>query len=610
MAVAFPAVRILLLLGTTAVGMACLLLLAPQTEANHYRGGTLWLERDTGDGVNPPGPLDVRLHARIHVHDWGWAAVGAAAPLGLFAPVCFGDGVCIADWIPRVVAVDALHEVVVVEAWGTDLEPGIKHRFDRAGAWTYWYGTSRADPEPPRLECCRLPHGPTPGSPVCQVAPVEILRCPYYHHNNPSTPIRLEGVAQVPVFGTQSHKDNMPPVVECHNWGATFPVCTIPVTPTSGQPTLRFATGDEAAPGSPFYAPGPCPMPEPECTVEQSTICGLAVCWPMAWYPLATNHPGTNYYSVALQIESGTERSPLEFLIELVLTQPAHPPCGTENYGEQQDPDAYGRWLQRCVPPLVPAFAADRGATCGQDVVQFTDKTYVPDGLSIVRWLWEFGDGGLATEPDPLHDYADEGGAFDVRLTVQDNYGREFSVGRALQVRAEAADGPCEAGQQVQDRPRGRDGPRDGVDPEIGGQGSDGDGIPDRDDVCPTVDDPGQGDLDEDGRGDACDPDQDGDGLDDAVDRCPRVPDPLQHDGDLDGAGDACDPAVDGDLGCCGRPDARPTPASPSGPLRRDPLPLLVDGGAPSSLAQVVPAGVAAGVLLAAAMVLVARRQA
>jgi hypothetical protein len=50
-----------------------------------------------------------------------------------------------------------------------------------------------------------------------------------------------------------------------------------------------------------------------------------------------------------------------------------------------------------------------------------------------------------------------------------------------------------------------------------------------------------QADLDTDGLGDLCDPDDDGDGVDDVDDNCPRVVNPDQHDFDGDGNGNVCD---------------------------------------------------------------------
>lgn len=71
----------------------------------------------------------------------------------------------------------------------------------------------------------------------------------------------------------------------------------------------------------------------------------------------------------------------------------------------------------------------------------------------------------------------------------------------------------------------------------------DGDGVPNANDNCPTVLNPGQQDGDSDGPGDVCD-------------NCPSVANADQADTDRDGLGDACEPVVppctdrDGDLVC------------------------------------------------------------
>ena len=75
---------------------------------------------------------------------------------------------------------------------------------------------------------------------------------------------------------------------------------------------------------------------------------------------------------------------------------------------------------------------------------------------------------------------------------------------------------------------------------------SDGDGIADVADNCPSVSNPDQRDDDQDGIGDTCDAliDSDGDGIADAADNCPFISNPDQRDDDQDGIGRACDSLV------------------------------------------------------------------
>ena len=70
---------------------------------------------------------------------------------------------------------------------------------------------------------------------------------------------------------------------------------------------------------------------------------------------------------------------------------------------------------------------------------------------------------------------------------------------------------------------------------------ADHDGIGDVCDNCPNVANSGQADQDHDGVGDVCDDDLDGDGVPNAQDSCPLVANSDQFDSDGDGVGQACD---------------------------------------------------------------------
>ena len=91
---------------------------------------------------------------------------------------------------------------------------------------------------------------------------------------------------------------------------------------------------------------------------------------------------------------------------------------------------------------------------------------------------------------------------------------------------------------------------------------TDGDGIPDSSDNCPTAYNPDQTDTDGDGVGNACDncptvananqADGDSDGVGDACDNCSSMCNSQQLDADHDGIGDVCDPSPN--CGGCGQP--------------------------------------------------------
>lgn len=92
------------------------------------------------------------------------------------------------------------------------------------------------------------------------------------------------------------------------------------------------------------------------------------------------------------------------------------------------------------------------------------------------------------------------------------------------------------------------DGIDDACDTNIGtSSDTDGDGVLNSDDNCPTVANADQTNTDSDLYGDACDGDDDGDSVGDASDNCPLVANQSQADLDGDGIGDACDTDIDGD---------------------------------------------------------------
>ena len=66
--------------------------------------------------------------------------------------------------------------------------------------------------------------------------------------------------------------------------------------------------------------------------------------------------------------------------------------------------------------PPVPDFTASPTATCAHQEIQFANLSNPPGQV----WVWDFGDGSISTDQNPLHTYRDTG-CFDVELNVFNN---------------------------------------------------------------------------------------------------------------------------------------------------------------------------------------------
>ncbi len=82
--------------------------------------------------------------------------------------------------------------------------------------------------------------------------------------------------------------------------------------------------------------------------------------------------------------------------------------------------------------PPVADFAFTPEAPTTDEPVQFTDRSYDPDG-EIAEWLWDFGDGTTSTEQNPSHRYA-QPGHYTVTLTVTDDKGATATATEELVV--------------------------------------------------------------------------------------------------------------------------------------------------------------------------------
>ncbi len=66
------------------------------------------------------------------------------------------------------------------------------------------------------------------------------------------------------------------------------------------------------------------------------------------------------------------------------------------------------------VPPVADFYWTREGGS-----IKFLDYSYDSDG-SVVNWTWDFGDGNVSYERNPVHNYS-EAGIYDVTLTIKDD---------------------------------------------------------------------------------------------------------------------------------------------------------------------------------------------
>jgi len=78
------------------------------------------------------------------------------------------------------------------------------------------------------------------------------------------------------------------------------------------------------------------------------------------------------------------------------------------------------------------AFSFSPGRPTTRDTIRFTDQSVDPDG-TIISWKWDFGDGNVSTEQNPIYKYS-RAGTYKVTLTVTDDQGAKDSVSRKITV--------------------------------------------------------------------------------------------------------------------------------------------------------------------------------
>lgn len=151
-------------------------------------------------------------------------------------------------------------------------------------------------------------------------------------------------------------------------------------------------------------------------------------------------------------------------------------------------------------------------------------------------------EGSPDADGDSAADCVDDDDDNDLDPDISDCQPLNPEVGHGLPETCDGLDNNCN--EQIDEGFEDTDG--DGV-ADCVDKDSDGDGVDDFQDNCPTIPNPGQANSDNDALGDACDTDDDNDGLIDDIDNCPLLANQDQSDIDGDLIGDVCDNDADGD---------------------------------------------------------------
>ena len=93
--------------------------------------------------------------------------------------------------------------------------------------------------------------------------------------------------------------------------------------------------------------------------------------------------------------------------------------------------------------PLTANFSVSPAQPVINQTAQFTEQTPLTEGVVLVQWNWNFGDGTTSAAQNPTHVYT-QPGTFSVELTVTDNFQRSNTFTKQITVLQSA---PTETGR-------------------------------------------------------------------------------------------------------------------------------------------------------------------